>query len=47
MWIGGDYSITNKWQWRGYYKAFTGNANTVITISVKYKNFVDVEGTKT
>ena len=39
MWIGGDYSITNKWQWRGYYKAFTGNANTVITISVKYKKF--------
>ena len=26
MWLGADYSLTNKWQWRGYYKAFTGLA---------------------
>jgi hypothetical protein len=24
MWVGADYSVENKWQWRGYYKAFTG-----------------------
>jgi hypothetical protein len=24
MWVGADYSLANKWQWRGYYKAFTG-----------------------
>ena len=24
MWVGADYSVLNKWSWRGYYKDFTG-----------------------
>ena len=24
MWVGADYSTTKKWQWRGYFKEFTG-----------------------
>ena len=24
MWLGADYSLTYKWQWRGHYKDFSG-----------------------
>jgi hypothetical protein len=24
MWVGADYSPTKKWQWRGFFKDFTG-----------------------
>jgi hypothetical protein len=26
FWVGADYSVLNKWRWKGYYKDFTGTS---------------------
>jgi hypothetical protein len=41
MWIGADYTPTRKWQWRNYYKEFTGlKYNTKNPLCLPLKFFV-------